>query len=119
MFRKLLMAGALAAVVMIPAVVVAHEGHAHKVMGTVSSVNGNDLLVKTTDGKTVMVMLNSKTKITRGKEKLVASALKVGDRIVAEGAEDKGMVTAETLQVGVAEKPAAAPTAKPSDSHRH
>lgn len=119
MIRKFLIAGVLAAVIAVPVVAWAHEGHAHKVMGTVSSVSGNDLMVKTTDGTTVMVMLNAKTKITRGKEKLVASALKVGDRIVAEGAEDKGMVTAATVQVGVAEKPAAAPTAKPAESHNH
>jgi hypothetical protein len=119
MLRKLLIAGALAAVIAVPAVARAHEGHAHKVMGTVSSVDGNDLMVKTTDGKTVMVMLTAKTKITRGKEKLVVSALKVGDRVVAEGAEDKGMVTAATLQVGVAEKPAAVQTAKPAESHSH
>ena len=88
-----------------PAVSLAHEGHAHKVMGTVSSVDGNHVMVKTTDGKTVMVMLDAKTKITQGKLKSDASALKVGTRVVAEGAENKGIVTAATIQVG-----AAAPT---------
>jgi hypothetical protein len=85
-----------------PAVARAHEGHAHKVMGTVSSVDGSHLMVKTTDGKTVMVMVNAKTKITQGKTKLTAAALKVGDRIVAEGTEEKEMITAATLQVGAA-----------------
>ena len=84
----------------VPAAARAHEGHPHKVMGTVSSVDGSNLMVKTTDGKTVMVMLNGKTKITQGKAKLTAAALKVGDRIVAEGAEEKEMLTAATVQVG-------------------
>jgi hypothetical protein len=85
-----------------PAVARAHEGHKHKVMGTVSSVDGSNLMVKTTDGKNVMVMLNAKTKVTQGKAKLTAAALKVGDRIVAEGAEEKDMLTATTVQVGAA-----------------
>lgn len=99
---------ALIVAIAMPAVGVAHEGHAHKVMGTVSSVDGNHITVKTTDGKTVMVMLDAKTKITRGKLKLDASALKVGTRVVAEGAENKGMVTAATIQVGAAAAPAPA-----------
>ena len=96
----------IAAVLVVPAVSRAHEGHAHKVMGTISSVDGKNLLVKTTDGKTVMVMLDAKTKITQGKNKVDASALKVGERIVAEGPEEKQMITATTVQVGTA--PAAA-----------
>ena len=96
----------IAAVLVVPAVSRAHEGHAHKVMGTISSVDGKNLMVKTTDGKTVMVMLDAKTKITQGKNKVDASALKVGERIVAEGPEEKQMITAITVQVGTA--PAAA-----------
>jgi hypothetical protein len=86
----------------VPAGMLAHEGHAHKVMGTVSSIDGKNLMVKTTDGKTIMVMLNAKTKITQGKAKVDASALKVGDRVVAEGPEQKGMITASTVKVGEA-----------------
>ena len=96
----------IAAVLVVPAVSRAHEGHAHKVMGTISSVDGKNLMVKTTDGKTVMVMLDAKTKITQGKNKVDASALKVGERIVAEGPEEKQMNTATTVQLGTA--PAAA-----------
>ena len=96
----------LAAVLVVPAVSRAHEGHAHKVMGTISSVDGKNLMVKTTDGKTVMVMLDAKTRITQGKAKVAATALKVGDRVVAEGAEEKEMLMATSVQVGTA--PAAA-----------
>jgi len=85
-----------------PSFALAHEGHAHKVMGTVSSVQGNSLMVKTTDGKTVMVMLDNKTKVTQGKTKLDASALKVGDRVVAEGPEEKAMIMATSVKVGEA-----------------
>lgn len=49
-------------------------------------------MVKTADGKTVMVMLDAKTAVTRGKTKLDATAVKVGERVVAEGIEEKEMI---------------------------
>jgi hypothetical protein len=90
----------------VPAMARAHEGHAHKIMGTVSSIDGKNVMVKTTDGKTVMVMLDAKTKITQGKTKVDVSAVKVGDRVVAEGPEEKEMIMATSVQLGTA-----APTA--------
>src|SRR4051812_40216473 len=86
----------------VPAGVSAHEGHAHKVMGTVSSISGKNLMVKTAEGKTVMVMLDDKTKVTQGKDTVNASTLKVGDRVVAEGPEEKEMIMAATVKVGAA-----------------
>jgi hypothetical protein len=96
----------LVAGLVLPSPVWAHDGHNHKVIGTVSSIDGNNVMVKATDGKTTMVMLNGKTKITRGKTRLTATDVKVGDRVVAEGPEEKEMVTAETLQLGTAPAPA-------------
>jgi hypothetical protein len=108
MTRTLLGAIAIVVALAVPASVLAHEGHAHKIMGTVSSIDGAHLMVKTTDGKTVMVMLDAKTRITQGKAKVAASALKVGDRVVAEGAEEKEMLMATSVQVGTAPAAAAA-----------
>ncbi len=90
----------LAVVLLAPRMSRAHEGHDHTVMGTVSSIDGKNLMVKTADGKTVMVMMDDKTKVTQGKTKLELSALKVGDRVVAAGPEDKSMIMAETVKVG-------------------
>lgn len=59
-----------------------------------------NLMVNTIDGKTVMVMLDVKTTITRGKNNVNASALKVGDRVVAEGKAENGMIIAATVKVG-------------------
>ena len=80
MFDRLLAGAALTAILAVanPGALAAHAGHTHKVLGTVASVQGSHVEVKTTDGKTVTVMLDAKTKITRGKEKLDASAIKVG-----------------------------------------
>ena len=85
-----------------PRLSLAHEGHDHTVMGTISSIDGTNLMVKTADGKMTMVMMDAKTKITQGKTKLDGKALKVGDRVVASGPEEKGMISAETVKVGTA-----------------
>ena len=99
----------LAVLVIAPGVVRAHDGEVHKVMGTISSIQDKNLMVKEANGKTMMVMLDAKTKITRGKATVPASELKVGDRIVASGPEEKEMITAQTVQIGAA--PAAKTTA--------
>src|ERR1700675_82714 len=96
---------ALAGALLVPTVARAHEND-KTVMGTVSTVDGNNLTVKTADGKSVMVMMDAKTKITKGTTKLASTALKVGDRVVASGPEDKNMIMAETVKVGAASTPA-------------
>ena len=97
---------ALAGALLVPTVARAHEND-KTVMGTVvSSIDGNNLTVKTAAGKSVMVMMDAKTKITRGTTKLAATALKVGDRVVASGPEDQSMIMAETVTLGAASTPA-------------
>jgi len=101
--RRTLIAGlVLAAALAVPAAVFAHGAHIHKVVGTVAAVDGNKVTVKTTDGKNAVVMLNAKTRITLGKLKADTTALKAGSRVVAEGTENKGIVTATLVQVGTA-----------------
>ena len=107
MNRKWLIGAVLVTALAIPAGARAHDGHVHKAMGTIESISGAHVTIKTTDGKTVMVMLDAKSKITRGKTKVQASALKVGDRVVAEGPEQKDMITATTVKVGETPAPAA------------
>ena len=45
----------------------AHEGHAHKVMGTVTMAAADHVMIETTDGKDETITVNAKTKIVRGK----------------------------------------------------
>jgi hypothetical protein len=104
--KKSIIAAAIAAAVLVPTGLRAHQGHAHKVMGTVSSVDGDHVTVKTKDGKTVMVMLDAKTAVTRGKTKLDAAAIKVGERLVVEGTEEKNMMVAKTVKLGTVAAPA-------------
>ena len=109
MNRQWIIGTVLVAALAIPVSARAHGGHAHKVMGTIESISGNHVTVKTTDGKTVMVMLDAKSKITQGKTRVQASSLKVGDRVVAEGPEQKDMIVATTMKLGEAPAPAPAP----------
>jgi hypothetical protein len=102
MSRTLVVGLVLAAALLLPVAAQAHGGHVHKVMGTVTAVTGDKVTVKTVEGKTVTVVLNTKTRITQGKVKADAQALKAGIRLVAEGAEDKGILTATVVQVAVA-----------------
>lgn len=89
-----------------PAIGWAHGGHTHKVMGTVSAVEGTRVEIKATDGKVVTVMLDEKTTVTRGKAKLDASALKPGERVSIDYMQEKDANMAKAVKLGTA--PAAA-----------
>lgn len=62
--------------------VMAHEGHDHKVMGTVSTIHENHLEVTDAEGKAVLVNLNEKTKILRGKTAAKAADIASGEKVV-------------------------------------
>ena len=110
--KKWMIVAVLAAALLAPRMARAHEGHEHTVMGTIASIDGTNLMVKTADGKQTMVMMDGKTKITQGKTTLDVKALKVGDRVVAKGAEEKSMIMATSVQVGAAQVAAKATTKK-------
>ena len=87
----------------VPSVVRAHEGHLHKALGNIVSIQGVHVEVKTTDGKSLTVMLDAKTVITRGKDKLDATALKVGERISVDYMEAANkMMMAQAIKLGTA-----------------
>lgn len=90
MRRRLILGAALVAALAIPGYTFAHEGHVHKVMGTVISLHENHLEVKATNGKTSMMTLTEKTKILRGKVKAKPEDLKAGERVVVTAIETKG-----------------------------
>jgi hypothetical protein len=89
--RRRWIAGALlVAALAIPKYVRGHEGHPHKVMGTVSVRHENHLEVKGTDGKSSTITLNEKTKVLRGKAKVAADDIKPGERVVVTAMQTKG-----------------------------
>ena len=108
-----LIAAFAVAVVTSPAL--AHEGHAHKVMGTVTTVHENHLEVKDVKGVVTTHTLDAKTKVRRDKTVLKMADIKAGDRVVVtyieskDKATGKKIVTVTEVQLGAA---ATATTAK-------
>ena len=88
----------------------AHGGHVHKALGMIASVQGQKVTITTTDGKTLHVVLDKKTTITRGKDKLDVTALKVGERLSVDYTEQKTTMVAQAIKLGTAAP--AAPTTK-------
>jgi len=91
----------------------AHEGHDHKIMGTLSAVHENSVDVKATDGKQSTITLNDKTKIIRGTTAVKLAELKAGDRVVVTATGGgKDPFVAKEIKVGGAM--AAKATTKPA-----
>ena len=84
-----------------PSVVSAHEGHMHKALGTVSRIDGPHVVLKTTAGKTLTVMLDKSTTIARGNDHVDRSALKVGGGLSVDYMEEKGMMMAHAIKLSV------------------
>jgi hypothetical protein len=72
----------LAVALLAPAVPLAHPGHDHKLMGTITSIDKNKVVVKTTEGKDMTFEITPLTAFKRGKEKGAQSDLKAGVRVV-------------------------------------
>ena len=66
----------------------AHPGHGHKIMGTVTMVAADHVMVKDPDGKDATAVINKDTKFMRAKKAMKASDLKVGMRIVITAVTD-------------------------------
>ena len=102
MSKRFILGMALAAALALPAYARAHEGHAHKVMGTITTHQENHLEVKTKDGKTVTITLNDKTSIVRGTDKLDPTALKPRERVVVDVGNGKAPMIAREVKLGAA-----------------
>ena len=79
---KTILFAVLALALLAPAVPLAHPGHDHKLMGTISSINKNKVVVKTTEGKDMTFEITPVTSFKRGKTKGTADDLKPGMRVV-------------------------------------
>lgn len=99
MKTNLIVALAIIAALAFPVAISAHEGHLHKALGTIAGIQGEHVQLKTTDGKDLTVMLDKKTTFTRGKEKLDATALKVGERISVDYMEENKMMMAHAIKL--------------------
>jgi hypothetical protein len=80
----------------------AHEGHEHKIMGTVTMAAVDHVMLKDKDGKDVMVKVTKDTKV-KAKPALNVEDIKAGTRIVVTAVEQKDKsMTAKSIEVGPA-----------------
>jgi hypothetical protein len=92
----------VAAAVLTPSLALAHPGHDHKLMGTISSIDKNKVVVKTTEGKDMTFEITPLTAFKRGKQKGAASDLKAGMRVVVNIGDGVEPLKAKEVQYSAA-----------------
>ena len=80
----------------------AHEGHDHKVTGTVTMAAADHVMLTDKEGNDVTVLVTKDTKV-KAKPMIKVEEIKPGTRVVITAVEQKDKsMTAKTIEVGVA-----------------
>jgi len=108
-------AGAIALFFALPAAL-AHDGHIHTVMGTVTAVDQKHVEIKTPSGEVLSIALNEKTTFVRAKKKIDPAELTVGKRVVIGIGNGEDPLIAGEIQIGEASAAPAHPAHK--DPHK-
>lgn len=77
--------------------VLAHEGKPH-LMGTVTALDAQHMIVQTKAGKTISIVLKKETQYRKGETAVSGADLKVGDRVVVETTGEKDTLTAREIR---------------------
>lgn len=88
----------LALSLLVPAVPMAHPGHDHKLMGTVSSIDKNKIVMKTTEGKDMTFEVTPITTWKRGTAKGTQADLRAGMRVVVNVGDGVEPLKAKEVQ---------------------
>lgn len=102
--RRMILAALAALALGSPAV--AHDGHDHIIMGTVTALDGKHLDVKTPSGEVLSIAVTDKTTTLRQKKKIAFKEVQVGRRVVVNIGNGEDPLIAKEIQIGTA--PAAA-----------
>jgi hypothetical protein len=78
----------------------AHDGHEHKVMGTVTMAAADHVMLDDTEKKPVTVHVTMDTRVLRDKKPIKAEAIAVGSRVVIVALMEKDRLVARTIDVG-------------------
>ncbi|MCM3879986.1 MAG: hypothetical protein ND807_07755 [Vicinamibacterales bacterium] len=89
-----------AAIVFCGVQVLAHDGHVHKIMGTVTAKDAKHLEVKTPSGENLSIQIDAKTFATRAKQKVSLDEVKTGARVVVAIGNGEDPLIAGEIQVG-------------------
>jgi len=77
----------------------AHDGHEHKVMGTVTMAAADHLTLKDRDDKDVTILVTSDTKVV-AKQPTRVEDIQPGTRVVVTAVMEKDQMKAKTIEVG-------------------
>ena len=84
--------------------VMAHAGHDHKVLGTVTMAAADHVMLKDQAGKDVTIQITGDTKVLKDKKPMTPADIKAGMRVVVTAATvtEKGSekMTAKTIVLG-------------------
>ena len=100
--RGIAILAALAVALALPIAALAHEGHPHKILGTVTSATADRLVLKTRDGKEQTIAIAASTRLVKDKAAATAADLAPGTRVVVTAITTKGATTAKEIRIGVA-----------------
>ena len=78
----------------------AHDGHIHRIMGTVTARDAKHIEVKTPSGESLSIAITPKTTATRDKRKVPLSEVQVGKRVVVDIGNGEDPLKAGVVQVG-------------------
>ena len=94
--------GVLAVLLVAPAVLYAHAGHVHKIMGTVMARDGKHVEVKTPSGEVLSIAVNEKTSVVRAKKKITFEEVQTGRRVVVDIGDGEDPLIAREIEIGAA-----------------
>ena len=78
----------------------AHDGHIHRIMGTVTARGAKHIEVRTPSGENLSIAITPKTTATRNKRKVPLSEVQVGRRVVVAIGNGEDPLMAGEIQVG-------------------
>ena len=84
------------------ATALAHPGHDHKLLGTVTMAAPDHLMLKDRDGKDHTVKVTSATKILKDKRRATMTDVQTGMRVVVTAATENDQLVAKLIEVGPA-----------------
>jgi hypothetical protein len=88
----------LAISLLLPALPMAHPGHDHKLMGTISSIDKNKVVMKTTEGKDMTFEVTPTTSFKTGTRKGAQTDLRAGMRVVVNVGDGVEPLKAKDVQ---------------------
>jgi hypothetical protein len=88
------------------AVATAHDGHIHRIMGTVTVRDAKHLEVRTPSGEVLSIAITEKTAALRNKRKVDLKEVQVGRRVVVDIGNGADPLKAGEIHVGATALPA-------------